>query len=83
VDVILESGEVRVIERPGEIIVYVDIETKGFTTDNAIFTDKSFELRVGGEIHLLFRYVDVRGTIMNIEYEPITGITQLRNTPNN
>jgi len=64
---VMDDGSVVNMERPGIIIIYVDIETKGFSTERSYFTEESFELRVGGQVSLWFRYVNVVGSVVNIE----------------
>jgi len=63
----MPDGSIVNVELPGFLTIYVDIETRGFTTDRAIFTEESFELRVGGTLGLWFRYVNVNGSVINID----------------
>ena len=64
---ILEDGTAIPVPRPVDRILYIYIETPGFMTEQSYFTEDSFELRVGSSISMLFRYVQVTGTVANIE----------------
>jgi len=64
---VTNDGRIVNVERYGTRIVYVDIATRGFSTERSYFTEESFELRVGGEVSLWFRYVNVLGHVINID----------------
>jgi len=64
----MPDGSVVELELPGFKNIYVTIDTRGFIDDRgAFFTEESFELRVGRNIALWFRYVNVTGVVIDIE----------------
>jgi len=56
--------------RPGIMVVFVDIETDGRETEQAIFAAGTYELRVGSIVHFATRYVEVQATVDAITSRP-------------
>jgi hypothetical protein len=60
------DGTVVAPEKPGIIVIYVDIESPGAETAEAYFAGGTYEIKVGSEIHLITKYIDVTGTVSSV-----------------
>ena len=53
------DGYMRNHEKPGVIVIYLDIEANGSEGDTAYYAEGTYEIKAGSEIFLNTKYVDV------------------------
>ena len=59
VPMILDDGAIIMVERPGILRIFLDLEADTRETESAILINGAYELRVGSRIMINTRYIDV------------------------
>jgi hypothetical protein len=64
---VMNDGTYKMADRPEQSTVYLDIVADARETDTAFLLNGAYELKVGSEININTKYVDVTGTVVSAE----------------